>query len=725
MQSPPFFSILREIAFRCPANLSLRWPRQSFRRRDCECRSGQTKVALNETVNLLVLVHGCVRGCRKGRMRFGRVAGSLLLLLALGAHQAAAQTSGTTKPFENQTPEQLEKTAAAYENLLRDPPAGTSPSSVNEVEVRLGTVYFLLHRYSDSLGVLEKIPQDPASVRNADPNVTKDILPRSLRAQVWLVRGLDYLELNQLPKAVVSLQRAVEMQPKSTTARLALGDALARSNRMEEAIKEYEHQIRETPALTEAWYKLGLAHSFVSTQSFPDATKKTEGVVLRQWEAEQFISQGRNLDGARALFKLVHEAPGQPGLHADLGRALLQVGYAKAAEDQSRRELAIDPANPLARLDLAQTAALRGAWEEVSAQLKEVSGAQPRTLTRLLEMPPAGLVEQAWIESKMQMPEEFAATSVGGLWHAWMDQSQLIEVKGNDGAATARTCPAVSSAVHAPGMWLSESCYSELIQRLTGNKNSSLPEKIKLAEAEFRLQQYERALQTGKAILDTDPGNEWATYWFRNAHHGLAQQCLLKVADLDPQSVRAHQMLAQDYAAWLQFPKAKKEYQEAISLAPAQSDLHLGLGTVYWRTTNWAEAEKELKTALEFAPESALARYELGDTYVQQRDWHRALEQLKKIPPDSTVSYEATLDLAKAESELGKTTEAIQSLLSIATRDEDGQAHFLLASLYRKSGDVGRAQEALETFKQLRAAALQASKDEAGALEEDRSANRK
>jgi tetratricopeptide (TPR) repeat protein len=675
--------------------------------------------------NSLVFVHGSVGGNRKGRLSFRLVAGHLLCMLAVGiTHQAAAQSTETTKPFVNQTPEQLEQTAANYERFLANPPVGIPSSSVNEAEVRLGTVYFLLHRYRDSLGVLERVSKAPSAAGKAAPNDAKDILPPSLRSQVWLVSGLDYLELNQSAEAMLRLQHAVEMQPKNTTARMALGDALARNNRMEEALKEYEQQIKETPALTEAWYKLGLAHSFVSTQPLRDTRKNPEGVVVRQWEAEQLIGQGRNLDAARALFKLVRDAHDQPGLHADLGRALLEVGYPKAAEDQLKKEMAIDPANPSARLDLAQTAALRGAWEEVNKQMTQVSAAQPRTLTRLLEMPPAGLVQQAWTEGKMRMPDEFAGTSVGGLWHAWMDQSQLIQVKGSDGAVAVRTCPTIASAAHAQGAWLTESCYSELIKRMAGNKNSSLPEKIKLAEAEFRLQQYDQALQTAKAILHADAGNEWAIYWFRNAHRGLAQQCLLKVADLDPQSVRAHQMLAQDYAAWLQFPKAKKEYQQAISLAPGQSDLHLGLGTIYWRTTNWAEAEKELKTALELAPESALARYELGDTYVQQADWQRALEQLRKIPPDSTVSYEATLDLAKAESELGQTTEAIQSLLSIAPRDEDGQAHFLLASLYRKSGDPGRAQEALETFKQLRAAALQASKDEAGALEEDRASNR-
>src|SRR5207245_8823255 len=43
--------------------------------------------------------------------------------------------------------------------------------------------------------------------------------------------GLDCLELNRLPEAIESLQRALAINASAGTARLALGDALARSGR--------------------------------------------------------------------------------------------------------------------------------------------------------------------------------------------------------------------------------------------------------------------------------------------------------------------------------------------------------------------------------------------------------------------------------------------------------------------------------------------------------------
>jgi tetratricopeptide (TPR) repeat protein len=643
---------------------------------------------------------------------------AVLLLLLFSRPLLVHAQLGSSILLENRSPEQLQATTTEYEKFLHEPPAGTSPSKLIEVQAHLGTLYFLLHRYRDSLTILEQIP---LASQQANSSTSKAATPAALRAQIDLVSGLDYLELNELPKAISSIRRTLKLQPNSATARLALGDAYARSHRLQSAIDEYQQQIQRTPSLPDAWYKLGLAHSFIAVEPFPNSVKKSQSIVLSQFEAERLLDQGHYLDGAHILFKLVRDAPDQPGLHADLGHVLLHMGYPRAAEDQLRKELAMDAANPAARLDLAQTAALRGDWEQVGGQLTAASAAQPRELTRLLEMRPADLVVQAWTQGTMQLPDAFGSSPVGRLWRAWMDESQLVEIK----PGTSATCSDIPTAALAPGMWLTESCYQKLLAKFTSAKPNSQADKIKLAEAQFRLAQYDLSLETATVLLASDPTNEWGMYWFRNSHRGLAEQCFLKVADLDPNSARAHQMLAQDYAAWLQFARAKKEYQAAIALAPSQADLHLGLGTVDWQSKDWPEAEKELKLALELVPESALARYELGDAYMQQSHWQQALSALSKMPSDSSVSYEATLDLAKAQSELGHTAEAISTLLPVLPHDHDGQAYFLLASLYRQSGDSARAQEALETFKHLRAASLQTGQDQIGALEQEQAGNTK
>ena len=99
--------------------------------------------------------------------------------------------------------------------------------------------------------------------------------------------------------------------------------------------------------------------------------------------------------------------------------------------------------------------------------------------------------------------------------------------------------------------------------------------------------------------------------------------------------------------------------------------------------------------------------------------WTDAIAQLQQVPDDSTVILSARLDLAKAESEVGQTAQAIKDLQSVSTLDQDGEVYFRLAALYRKNGDEAQAHDALATFQQRRAASLQTDNDELSGLEKE------
>jgi len=147
--------------------------------------------------------------------------------------------------------------------------------------------------------------------------------------------------------------------------------------------------------------------------------------------------------------------------------------------------------------------------------------------------------------------------------------------------------------------------------------------------------------------------------------------------------------------------------------------LHLGLGTVLSRAGEFSEAEKELKTTIEVSPKSSFAHYQLGHVYVQQSRWTDAIAQLQQVPDDTTVLLSARLDLAKAESEVGQTTQAIRDLQSVCALDQDGELYFRLAALYRKIGDDAHARDALATFKQRRAASLETDSEELSGVENE------
>jgi tetratricopeptide (TPR) repeat protein len=623
---------------------------------------------------------------------------SIHLLLACAPIVVAASFSARSPNDPSDKSQEYEVAIARYKEFLANPPKETPRSSLAKARTDLATAYFMLHRYAESLEALKPVIDEKGSHSNEGSS--------SAEAQAWLVRGLDYLELDRLGEATPSLRRALAANSNSGTARLALGDALARSGHLEDAALQYAEQTRRTPSLPEAWYKLGLAHIQIANELPRSSSRKfTQSVLGQQLAAERLLLSGNNQDAAKILSRLARQGANLPGLHAELGTALLGLGYAKSGEAQFNQEIAIDPFSPMARVGLAETATLRGDWQEVSAELVRAKAA-PRELARLLELAPAGIVHQAWTAG-MQLSITFASSPDGNVWKAWLSRSESPQISML--ASATPTCSRVAEAVIQPGAWLPEACYQQLRSRLKRKKTLTIREEIKLAEAEFRLGNHQSALRAAQHLTIHSPQNDWGFFWLSKAHAALAADCFVKVGSLNSDSARVHQMLAQHYASWSDYGKAKTEYQAAIRLAPDLPDLHLGLGTVHWQAGEWPEAEQELRRTLELAPGSVVARYELGNTYLQQRQWERAMAELRQVGSGSPLMLSSKLDLAKAESEAGLTQQALQDLLPIAPDDKDGEVYYRLASLYRKLGDRVRAEEALVTFKQLRAASQAAS----------------
>jgi len=601
-----------------------------------------------------------------------------------------------------------EEAATLYQKLLSAiDSSNPDPSVLVHARTRLATAYYLLHRYRESLEAVT-------------PLTGKGSRYSPLPAQTWLVQGLDYVELGQLPEAITSLRRTLELNPESGTARLALGDALARSRRMLEAVKEYENQTERTPSLPDAWYKLGLAYAELATQVAQGlAQRDPASIIGQQLKAEELFDKGDTQGTAGTLFALLRQAPDQPQAQAELGMVLFHLGYPKAAEDRFRKELSQDPECPLARLGLAQVAALQGDWEEAISATEHLASSHPRELARLLELTPAGPLNDAWAEGKIPLPTQLAASRWGELWKAWLSDSDFRPILEGGGASS--QCSSLSSkATTTPGLWLTEACYQQLRDRLRAKKALTPGERSMLAEAEFRSGGFQEARREAERMLKSNPGNEWATYWLSQASGALAQQSFSKVASLNPDSARLHELLAHYFATRRQFARAKAEYLAAIQKAPELSDLHLGLGTLYLQDGELPEAEKELQRTIELAPESALAHYHLGHIYVHEQRWDLAIPQLRRAVNDPAVTVKARLDLAKALAETDRTREAVEELLPALPNDKDGQAHYRLAGLYKKLGDNTRAEEALSAFKRLRDASIQENRGELQALENER-----
>jgi tetratricopeptide (TPR) repeat protein len=641
-----------------------------------------------------------------------------LLLFHGGTGRAPSPQSTQVPPLENE----LQAAALAdkagdhataarhYQDFLdKVDAAKVKPQAMVEVRTRLATLYFLLHQYHESLRTVAPVTETTGSSALAP-------------AQAWLVQGLDDLEINALPEAIESLRQAIKLNPASGTGRLALGDALARSGNLAGAIDQFKEQLHRTPNEAEAWYKLGLAYAFLSGgisngfwQRYP------KDLLGQQLKAEGAVSRGTYTEALRILFGLLEVNTSQAGLYADLGMALLNLGFPQTAELQFQKELKRNPRSPDALFGLSVTMSLRGDWDGVAQKLAALAESNPRELTRLFEASPPIVLRQALLQQQITIPAHFAQTPVGAVWRNWLKESDadLLSMETNP----EQTCSeALSPPQLGPGIWLSEACYRQVADQLRKREGTSQAERDKLAEAELRQGALEDAEATARRALDSRPSDAWAMYWLVRSYEALGYEAFRKVSQLSPNSARVHQMVAKYYADKHETSHAVAEYEAALKLSPDLPDLHLALGTVYWEAGDWDRAELPLRRALDLAPTLLPASYELGDVYVQKRQWELAIRYLHPAEGDQTLNYQACLDLSKAEAALGHTQKAIEYLLRLAGEDQDGDIHYRLAILYRKLGDPGRAEAAFATSNQLRQASMQHGQEVLETMEKERQA---
>jgi tetratricopeptide (TPR) repeat protein len=210
------------------------------------------------------------------------------------------------------------------------------------------------------------------------------------------------------------------------------------------------------------------------------------------------------------------------------------------------------------------------------------------------------------------------------------------------------------------------------------------------------------ALQKALAKRPDDPD---LLYYYGRASGLLSKQVFDELEARFPDSARAHQMMAQDYAALRDLPNAEKEFFEALRLRPQTANLHLELGELYARAQQWDKAEEQFRLETESQPGSPEAAYRLGEALLQLGKFHDARASLLRSNELRAEMPETLYLLGKAASLDGDDALAEKSWLHLIKLEKDtslaAQAHFGLAGIYRKQGKAAEASREMESFRKL------------------------
>jgi tetratricopeptide (TPR) repeat protein len=205
--------------------------------------------------------------------------------------------------------------------------------------------------------------------------------------------------------------------------------------------------------------------------------------------------------------------------------------------------------------------------------------------------------------------------------------------------------------------------------------------------------------------LAQNPNDPDLLYYYGRASGLLSKQVFDELEARFPDSARAHQMMAQDYAALRDVPAAEREFLEALRLRPQTAGLHLEFGELYARAQQWDKAAEQFQLETETQPGSPEAFYRLGEALVQLGKFHEAGEALAHSDQLKQDMPETLYMLGKAAAMDGDEDLAQKSWVHLLREEKDtdlaAQAHFGLAGIYRKQGKSADADREMEEFHKL------------------------
>lgn len=218
----------------------------------------------------------------------------------------------------------------------------------------------------------------------------------------------------------------------------------------------------------------------------------------------------------------------------------------------------------------------------------------------------------------------------------------------------------------------------------------------------------------GQGVTDRSVAEELLSHGSRNGHGTNANRqrvqalladalkSLTRALDLEPNSVRAHLVMAEALSDAGKATEAVAEYQTALRLDPRLLGAYLGLASLYWKQREFDEALPLLQQVLQRSPRDPEANGMMADIAEHAGKNAEAEEYATVALAGNPDLIQTRVVLARVYVAKQEPRRAIIELTKVIGADPDGSYHFLLYRAYRQAGDEASAKLALAKFQQLR-----------------------
>jgi tetratricopeptide (TPR) repeat protein len=350
--------------------------------------------------------------------------------------------------------------------------------------------------------------------------------------------------------------------------------------------------------------------------------------------------------------------------HLFTGLAMAQLGKPDASVVELEKAVAINSRDPLAHLWLGYeyTAQLR--FEKAAAEMRIAAQQKPDDQDAWFAL------GRCYLELGKQATVELLHTAPDG-GRTWQLAGEQYEAQGNNGKAL--------------------KLYIGALERR--------PDLVALRD---------RVIALGGSIVAANPAHdpnanhaeEDRLYNLVLSYQAKARESFERVAQIDPDSYRAHQVLGDSCVASNRFDDAIPEYRRVLELKPDLLGIHGDLCNALSRTGRIPEAIKECDAEIAASPYSANAYVQDARLHVLQDDNPPAAMLLQKAlaldrPPVAAYKLKARINVEQKQ--FPAAIEALTRYLVVESKD--ASAWFLLARAYKAVGNSTKMTQAIETYK--------------------------
>ena len=387
--------------------------------------------------------------------------------------------------------------------------------------------------------------------------------------------------------------KALELQPQQPEVRQLFIAALVGLKEYERAIDEYAVLLKAHPNDVDSHYGLGSIYMEMS-QQVTDRLKGREDSGYRLLiTAEGYAPDPQWLTFASSTFRDAFDKGIRlPGARIAFAQLQMSQQVWAAARSTLEAELQLDPKSYEARFYLAQVALTQGDAASSVLMLNEAVRIRPEFFKSLpdLMVHPSSQETMALRSALEHEPASFGAAFL----LSRLSRGQPSGA-GNDAAADAERHrdkilaafgdePTGEQSEHAGLEFLRKKRYETGLKILLPLARAGKVEQQTYGEVARALVRVERFEEVIELFRGREPNGAEGIYLLATSYKQVALYTLERMAQLNPDSPRAHQVLGDSYMARQRFENATDEYERAVELAPKRPELHYLLGRAMYRS---------------------------------------------------------------------------------------------------------------------------------------------